>query len=138
VANWEGVAGGRVAWVDVTNDGQDTCLLSGPPAAALVDGGGTVLVASTGPVGGGVDLELAAGETGQLFVSVHNWCADPPGPPVSIGLTLPSGGPILALPDEGVTFDPPFCAAPGQPATISVAPESWTTRPVCCNRIRRG
>jgi len=45
---------------------------------------------------------------------------------VAIGLTLPSGGQIVAQPDAGVTFDPPPCNGPGQPLTIEVQKDSWT------------
>ncbi len=44
--------------------------------------------------------------------------ADPPRS-VAIGLTLSSGGQIVAQQEAGVTFDPPPCNGPGQPPTIS-------------------
>ena len=138
ISAWEGAAGSRIAWVVVTNGGAEPCVLTGPPAAVLVDGSGTILVASSGEVGGAPDVELLAGDDAQLLVAIENWCNDPPRPPVSIGLTLPGGAQLVAPPADGVLFDPPPCNGPGQPATISVQPESWTITTPCCNRIRRG
>jgi hypothetical protein len=110
----------------VTNTGSNPCALAGPPRAALIDGSGTVLVASTGPVGGGADVELAAGAGARLLVAVANWCVDPPRAPVSIGLTMPDGSQLVVEPAAGGTFEPPPCNGPGLPASIEVQPEGWT------------
>lgn len=126
ISSWEGAAGSRIALVAVTSVSPKLCILEGPPSAALLDAGGTVLVASTDDVGGGPDVELPPGERAQLFVAVANWCNDPPPQPVSIGLTMPDGAKLTASPAAGVTFDPPPCNGPGQPPTISVQPESWS------------
>ena len=108
------------------NNGQSECALEGPPGASLVDGAGTVLIGSTGIVGGGRSLPLMPGFGARLLVSVHNWCNDPPRDPVSIGLTMPNGTALVAAPASGIAFESPPCMGPGQPATIEVSPESWT------------
>lgn len=108
------------------NNGPAACTLEGPPGASLIDGAGTVLIGSTGIVGGGRSLSLMPGFGAQILISVHNWCNDPPRGPVSIGLTLPNGSALVAMPGSGVDFESPPCMGPGQPATIEVAPESWT------------
>jgi hypothetical protein len=126
ITRWEGATGSRIALVGVTNDSANLCILEGPPAAALLDPGGTILIASNGDVGGAPDVDLPTGKEAQLFVAVGNWCNQPPPEPVSIGLTMPDGARLVARPADGVAFDPPPCNAPGQPATISVQPESWS------------
>jgi hypothetical protein len=110
----------------VTNTGPEPCLLSGLPAAALVDGNDVVLVASDPPVGSGARVELGAGARASLLVAVANWCNDPPRPPVAIGLTLPDGARVVAEPAAGGAFEPPPCNGPGQPATLDVQPQGWT------------
>jgi hypothetical protein len=126
ITAWEGAAGSRIGTVIVTNNSQDACRLAGPPGAALIDGSGTVLAASSGPVGGAANLELPAGARAQLLIAVANWCNDPPRPPVSIGLTLPDGTRLVVEPAAGGAFEPPPCNGPGQPASIEVQPEGWT------------
>jgi hypothetical protein len=126
ITRWEGAAGSRIALVGVTNNSTNLCILEGPPGAALLDPGGTVLIASNEDVGGAPDVELPSGEKAQLVVAVGNWCNDPPPQPVSIGLTMPDGAKLTAGPAAGVTFEPPPCNGPGQPPTISVQPESWS------------
>jgi hypothetical protein len=125
IAAWDGAAGSRIARIEVTN-GDAACVLEGPPSAALLDGAGAILLASNGPVGGADDVDAAAGGRIELYVSVGNWCDQPPRPPVSIGLTLPDGARLVAPPAAGVSFVPPPCNGPGQPATMSVQSESWT------------
>lgn len=71
-------------------------------------------------------MALEPGGRAQLFLNVHNWCPQPPRGPVVIGVTLPSGSTLLAEPGPNVQFEPPPCNGPGQPATITVSPESWT------------
>jgi hypothetical protein len=129
ITRWEGAAGSRIAMVGVTSVSPKLCILEGPPAAALLDPAGSVLVASTDDVGGGPDVELPPGKKAELLVAVANWCNDPPPQPVSIGLTMPDGAKLTASPAAGVTFEPPPCNGPGQPPTISVQPESWSLQP---------
>lgn len=128
ISSWEGAAGSRIAWIVVTNVGEEPCDLGGPPAAALLDGAGAVLAVSKEPLGGGPGVRLASGKEALLFVAVGNWCGEPPRPPLSIGLTLPDGLQMIARPADGLAVEPPPCNGPGQPATISVAAESWTLR----------
>jgi hypothetical protein len=126
ITAWEGAAGSRIATIEARNSGTDSCTLGGPPAASLLDRGGQVLVASSEPAGGASDHDLAAGQSARLFVGVANWCNDPPQEPVSIGLTMPDGQQLVVPSAAGVSFEPPPCNGPNQPATISVQPESWT------------
>jgi hypothetical protein len=125
ISGWEGAAGTRIAQINVENRGGASCDLSGPPAAALLDSTGRIVASSTGKVGGAPDFVLQSGGVASLLVAVANWCGDPP-QSVAIGLTLPSGGQIVAQQEAGVTFDPPPCNGPGQPLTIDVQQDSWT------------
>jgi Protein of unknown function (DUF4232) len=108
------------------NDSDASCTLGGPPGVSLLSGNGTILVASSGIVGGGPSVDLGPGDIAQLLVSVHNWCAAPPLQPIGIGITLPDGSQFVAAPGPDAQFAPPPCNGAGQPATIEVSPESWT------------
>ena len=124
--SWEGAAGARIATITGTNVGETDCILEGPPGPSLLDGAHNVLIGSAGVVGGAPDITLPPGRVVHLLVSAHNWCAPPPRPPVSIGLTMPDGSVLIAEPAAGVDFESPPCNGPGQPATIEVSPESWS------------
>lgn len=124
--SWEGAAGARIATITGTNVGETDCILEGPPGPSLLDGTHSVLIGSAGVVGGAPDISLQPGQLAHLLVSAQNWCAPPPRPPVSIGLTMPDGSVLIAEPAAGVDFEPPPCNGPGQPARIEVSPESWS------------
>jgi hypothetical protein len=134
ITRWEGAAGSRIAWLDVTNHGDAECLLGAPTAAKLLYSGEAVTVATTGTRPIGKNVDLGADQTERLMVRVANWCTAAPTKPVSVDLTLSTGAGFVAEPASGVTFDPPPCNGAGQPATMDIQADGWTSATATSSR----
>jgi hypothetical protein len=126
ITRWEGAAGSRIAWVDVDNASADECTLGAPTSAKLMDSLGQDLVTTTGSAPVGQDVPLGADQTARLLVQITNWCGAAPSKPVSVDLTLSTGATFVVEPATGVTFDPPPCNGPAQPATMDIQADGWT------------
>ncbi len=112
ILGWGGAAGSRIADVEITNAIGPTCLVRGAPGLQLVDASGRVLIDSVaaGPDGqphvapGDPTLELAPNGRVRTEVQVSNYCGAVPTPPITIAVTLPSGGGrLLVVPGPGVS-----------------------------------
>jgi hypothetical protein len=134
ITRWEGAAGSRIAWLDVTNHGDRECLLGAPTSAKLLYSGAQAAVATTGSQPIGTNVQLGADQTERLMVRVANWCTAAPAKRVSLDLTLSTGAAFVAEPASGVTFDPPPCNGPGQPATMDIQADGWTAAAATSSR----
>lgn len=134
ITRWEGAAGSRIAWLEVTNHGGAECLLGAPTSAKLLYSGDQGTVATTGSQPIGTSVQLGADQTDRLMVRVSNWCTAAPTKAVSVDLTLSTGAAFVAEPASGVTFDPPPCNGASQPATMDIQADGWTTATATSSR----
>ena len=126
ITRWEGAAGSRIAWLEVTNNGDRECLLGAPTSAKLLYSGEQGAISTTGTQPIGTNVQLGSDQTERLMVRVTNWCTAAPTKPVSVDLTLSTGAAFVVEPASGVTFDPPPCNGPGQQATMDIQVDGWT------------
>ncbi len=118
---WEGAAGSRIADIEVTNSGRDTCTLEKLERPQLIDGAGRVLIDGTAPTSGGV-IELASGGRATTLVEASNYCGAAPVPPVRVAFVLRDGKRFIAAPPTPTDATVPPCNGPGQPAVIGMQP----------------
>jgi Domain of unknown function (DUF4232) len=124
-AGREGEEGGAHGDIEFTNTGSRPCALRGLPQLAIVQARGIPLPVrliraqdlSLSPV----VLPPGALDAADLVVFWANWCGRPPGP-LSVRVTLPAGGGLIAGPFNGPPDYKfvPQCTDSGQPSTISV------------------
>ncbi len=106
ILDWQGAAGSRIADVEVTNASSQRCTVRGTPALALVDGTGRVLLDSTSAGASGrphvkptdPSFEVAPGGHLKTQVRASNYCGAAATAPITIALTLPGGGRVVAQP----------------------------------------
>jgi len=118
---WEGAAGSRIADIEVTNSGRDTCTLAKLERPQLIDGAGRVLIDGTAPTSGGA-IELAPGGRATTLVEASNYCGAAPVPPVQVAFVLRDGKRFIAAPPTPTDATVPPCNGPGQPAVIGMQP----------------
>jgi hypothetical protein len=118
---WEGAAGSRIADVEVTNTGRDTCRLEKLERPQLSDGAGRILIDGTTPAAIGV-IELAPGGRATTLVEVSNYCGPTAVAPVRVAFVLRDGGRFIAAPPTPTDATVPPCNGPGQPAAIGMQP----------------
>ncbi len=118
---WEGAAGSRIADIEVTNSGRDTCTLEKLERPQLIDGAGRVLIDGTAPTSGAV-IELAPGGRATTLVEASNYCGAAPVPPVQVAFVLRDGKRFIAAPPTPTDATVPPCNGPGQPAVIGMQP----------------
>ncbi len=118
---WEGAAGSRIADIEVTNSGRDTCTLEKLERPQLIDGAGRVLIDGTAPTSGGV-IELTPGGRATTLVEASNYCGAAPVPPVQVAFVLRDGKRFIAAPPTPTDATVPPCNGPGQPAVIGMQP----------------
>jgi len=121
ISLWEGAAGSRIAHVEVTNSGRDTCTLERLERPQLIDGADRVLIDGTAPTAGGV-IELAPGGRATTLVEASNYCGATPVPPVRVAFVLRDGKRFVAAPPTPTDATVPPCNGPGQPAVIGMQP----------------
>ncbi len=118
---WEGAAGSRIADIEVTNSGRDTCTVEKLERPQLIDGAGRVLIDGTAPTSGAV-IELAPGGRATTLVEASNYCGAAPVPPVQVAFVLRDGKRFIAAPPTPTDATVPPCNGPGQPAVIGMQP----------------
>ena len=115
---WGGAAGSRGSDIVVQNRGTAACLLPAGPTIALVDQGGTVLLANTPPqVGTGPAIE--PGGTIGFSLLIGNWCDQAVSLPLHFSLGLAGGAVDIDNLVATTIDDLPPCNGPGQPASLS-------------------
>jgi hypothetical protein len=115
---WGGAAGSRGSDIMVTNAGAVACVLPAGPTVAMVDQGGTVVLANTPPQSG-AGPSLAAGSSIGFSLVIGNWCDQQVSLPLHFSLALAAGAVDIGGLFATTLDDLPPCNGPGQPATIS-------------------
>jgi len=115
---WGGAAGSRGSDIVVTNAGTVACVLPAGPTVAMVDQGGTVVLANTPPESG-PGPTLASGSSVGFSLVIGNWCDQQVSLPLRFSLALATD----AVDIDGLFArsldDLPPCNGPGQPPSIS-------------------
>jgi uncharacterized protein DUF4232 len=116
---WGAAAGSRGADVSVENRGAAACDLPAGPTVAILDAGGTQLLASPATDQPGPTLEPGAVATFTVLFS--NWCEQ--GAALPLRVVLVDGAAGIPVPDLDMTADDvPPCNGPGQPPALSANP----------------
>jgi hypothetical protein len=116
---WGAAAGSRGADVSVENRGASACELPAGPTVAILDAGGTQLLASPATDQPGLTLEPGAVATFTVLFS--NWCEQGAALPLRVALVDGAAG--VPVPGLDMTADDlPPCNGPGQPPTLSANP----------------
>jgi hypothetical protein len=118
---WEGAAGSRIAHVELTNAGSQTCTIRAMDKPQLVDGKGSVLIDGQTPSSTAV-VTLAPGDVVTTLVEDSNYCGPNPAPPVSVAFVQSGGGRFVATAVSPTDTTVPPCNGPGQPASIAMHP----------------
>lgn len=118
---WEGAAGSRIAHVELTNAGTQTCTIRAMDKPQLVDGKGSVLIDGSTPTSKAL-LTVAPGDVLKTLVSDSNYCGPNPMPPVSVAFVQSGGGRIVATPFSPTDATVPPCNGPGSGAAIDMHP----------------
>lgn len=122
---WGGAAGSRGSDIVVDNRGVAACLLPAGPTIALVDQGGTVLVANT-PARVGTGPEIAPNGRIGFSLVFGNWCDPPVSLPLHFRLALASEAVDIEGLSVSTSDELPPCNGPGQPASLSTT--DWEPR----------
>jgi hypothetical protein len=116
---WGAAAGSRGADVSVENRGAAACELPAGPAVAILDAGGTQLLASPATDQRGPTLEPGAVATFTVLFS--NWCDEGAALPLRVALVDGAAG--IPVPGLDMTADDlPPCNGAGQPPALSANP----------------
>ena len=116
---WGAAAGSRGADVSVENRGAAACELPAGPTVAILDAGGTQLLASPATDQPGPTLEPGAVATFTVLFS--NWCEEGAALPLRVALVDGAAG--IPVPGLDMTADDlPPCNGPGQPPALSANP----------------
>lgn len=115
---WGGAAGSRGSDIVVQNQGTAACLLPAGPTIALVDQGGTVLLANTPPQAG-TGPAIEPGGTIGFSLVIGNWCDQAVSLPLHFSLGLAEGAVDIDNLVATTIDDLPPCNGPGQPASLS-------------------
>lgn len=116
---WGAAAGSRGADVSVENRGAAACELPAGPTVAILDAGGTQLLASPATDQPGLTLEPGAVATFTVLFS--NWCEE--GAALPLRLVLVDGAAGIPVPGLDMTAgDLPPCNGQGQPPALSANP----------------
>jgi hypothetical protein len=118
---WEGAAGSRIAHLELTNAGAQTCTLRAMDKPQLVDGKGAVLIDGSTPTSKAL-VTVAPGDVLKTLVEDSNYCGPDPMPPVSVAFVQSGGGRIVATPFSPTDATVPPCNGPGSPASIDMHP----------------
>lgn len=118
---WEGAAGSRIAHVELTIAGTQTCNLPAMDKPQLVDGKGSVLIDGAGPTSKAL-VTVAPGDVLNTLVEDSNYCGPDPMPPVSVAFVQSDGARIVATPFSPTDATVPPCNGPGSPASIDMHP----------------
>jgi len=118
---WEGAAGSRIAHLELTNAGTQTCTLRAMDKPQLVDGKGAVLIDGSTPTSKAL-VTVAPGDVLKTLVEDSNYCGPDPMPPVSVAFVQSGGGRIVATPFSPTDATVPPCNGPGSPASIDMHP----------------
>jgi hypothetical protein len=118
---WEGAAGSRIAHVELTNAGSQTCTIRALDKPQLVDGKGSVLIDGQTPSSTAV-VTVAPGDVVTTLVQDNNYCGPNPAPPVSVAFVQSGGGRFVATPVSPTDTTVPPCNGAGQPASIDMHP----------------
>lgn len=113
-----GSAAGTIVFTDTSTS---PCTLKGVPGLQLLDATGRVLATPSGghPSMSAVRLAPGSNHTASLIVYWFNWCGTAPGP-LTMRITLTSGGGTILAPFNGPPAYVPLCTQPGQPSTLQV------------------
>ena len=125
ITRWEGAAGQRIADVELTYAGEETCLLRSRDRPQLVDGAGAVLIDGTDP-SASAPIRISTGDVRTTLVQAGNYCGPAPVRPVSVAFVLGGGGRIVATPFSPTDATIPPCLGSGVPSDISM--QSWSSR----------
>ena len=116
---WGAAAGSRGADVSVENRGTAACELPAGPPVAILDAGGTQLLASPSTDQPGPTLE--PGGVATFTVLFSNWCEEGAALPLRVALIDGAAG--IPVPELDMTADDlPPCNGPGQPPALSANP----------------
>ncbi len=121
ITAWGGAAGNRIATVELTNAGTQTCTLRAIETPQLVDGAGSVLIQGVTPTSK-TRVTIAPGDVVTTMVSDSNYCGATPTPPISVAFLLNGGGRIVATPFSPSDATVPPCNGLGSAASISMHP----------------
>ena len=121
ITEWGGAAGNRIANVELTNTGTETCTLRALARPRLVDGAGAVLIDGVAPTSKTL-VTVAPGDVVKTMVSDSNYCGQVPIPPVSVAFVLDGGGRIVATPFSPTDATVPPCNGAGSGASIGMHP----------------
>jgi hypothetical protein len=121
IKSWEGAAGSRIATVELTNRGTESCLLEAVDRPQLIGGDGSVRIDGKSPATTD-HLTLKAGAVVTTLVEASNDCKPAPVPPISLAFVFADGRRLVAEPVSPTdTTDPP-CNGAGSPGTIDMHP----------------
>ena len=116
---WGAAAGSRGADVSVENRGAAACELPAGPTVAVLDAGGTQLLAS--PATDQPGPTLGPGAVATFTVLFSNWCEQ--GAALPLRVVLVDGAAGIPVPGLDMTADDvPPCNGPGQPPALSANP----------------
>ena len=121
ITEWGGAAGNRIATVELTNAGTDTCTLRAMDKPQLVDGSGSVLIDGVAPTSKTL-VTVAPGDVVGTLVSASNYCGPAPTAPVSVAFVMSGGGRIVATPFSPTDATVPPCNGAGSGASIGMHP----------------
>jgi hypothetical protein len=121
ITTWGGAAGARIASVELTNTGSETCTLRTMDRPQLVDGTGSVLIDGVTPTSKAV-ITVAPGDAVKTLVDDSNYCGPAPRPPVTIAFVQSGGGRVVATPFSSTDTTVPPCNGPGSGPSISMHP----------------
>lgn len=113
-----GSAAGTIVFTDTSTS---PCTLQGVPSLQLLDATGRILATPSGgqPSISAARLSPGSSHTASLIVYWFNWCGSAPGP-LTMRITLSSGGGTILAPFNGPPAYVPLCTQPGQPSTLQV------------------
>jgi len=139
-AGWQGATGSMLGGFLIWNTSAEPCRLTGRPSVAILDRAGhrlnvidvpisspavqPIVLSAHQPVP--VLYEDVPGGLGTVMVQWFNWCATSPIEPLSLAITLPTGGVLHAPVVMGST---PRCDAPSAGSTMSVGNFNVTAGP---------